>query len=133
MWLEEYHADGLRWDMIVFIKSIDGNAENPANDIPDGWSLMQWINVEIPKTVPRQDQHREGLHKNVWVTKDVGAGAPASTLNGMPLLCITFASPFIACDDRYRDLEAVSKAIEHRYDQDAFKRIIYTESHGRRC
>ena len=25
MWLEEYHVDGLRWDMIIYIKSIDGN------------------------------------------------------------------------------------------------------------
>ena len=28
-----------------------------------------------------------------------------------------------------RDLGAVSKAIEHRYDLDVFRRIIYTESH----
>ena len=40
MWLDEYHADGLRWDMIAYIKSIDGNMANPANDIPEGWSLM---------------------------------------------------------------------------------------------
>jgi 1,4-alpha-glucan branching enzyme len=58
MWFEEYHADGLRWDMIVYIKSIDGNEGNPANDIPEGWSLMQWINVEIQTTVSRQNQHR---------------------------------------------------------------------------
>ncbi len=25
MWFEECHVDGLRWDMIIYIKSIDGN------------------------------------------------------------------------------------------------------------
>jgi len=35
----------------------------------------------------------------------------------------------IVRDDASRDLGAVSKAIEHRYDLDVFRRIIYTESH----
>ena len=35
----------------------------------------------------------------------------------------------IVGDDGSRDLGAVSRAIEHRYDPDAFKRIIYTKSH----
>ena len=74
MWFEEYHADGLRWDMIVYIKSIDGNAGNPANDIPEGWSLMQWINVEIQQRFPGKISIAEGMHKNAWVTKDAGAG-----------------------------------------------------------
>ena len=52
MWLEEYHVDGLRWDMITYIKNIDGNDANPANDIPEGWSLMQWINEEIQQRFP---------------------------------------------------------------------------------
>ena len=52
MWLEEYLVDGLRWDMIIYIKSIEGNTDNPANDIPEGWSLMQWINVEIQQLFP---------------------------------------------------------------------------------
>jgi 1,4-alpha-glucan branching enzyme len=129
MWLEEYHADGLRWDMIVFIKSIDGNAENPANDIPDGWSLMQWINVEIQQRFPGKISIAEGMHKNVWVTKDAGAGGAGFNAQWDASFVHHVRQSVIACDDRYRDLEAVSKAIEHRYDQDAFKRIIYAESH----
>jgi 1,4-alpha-glucan branching enzyme len=129
MWLEEYHADGLRWDMISFIKSIDGNAGNSANDIPDGWSLMQWINVEIQQRFPGKISIAEGMHKNVWVTKDPGAGGAGFNAQWDADFVHHVRQSVIACDDRYRDLEAVSKAIEHRYDQDAFKRIIYTESH----
>jgi 1,4-alpha-glucan branching enzyme len=73
MWLEEYHADGLRWDMIVFIKSIDGNVGNPANDIPDGWSLMQWINVEIQQRFPGKISIAEGADINA---KDKNGATP---------------------------------------------------------
>jgi 1,4-alpha-glucan branching enzyme len=52
MWFEEYHADGLRWDMIAYIKSIDGNDDDPASDIPEGWSLMQWINGKSHVSFP---------------------------------------------------------------------------------
>jgi hypothetical protein len=33
--------------MITYILSIDVNLAEKANDILEGWSLMQWINVEI--------------------------------------------------------------------------------------
>jgi 1,4-alpha-glucan branching enzyme len=129
MWLDEYHADGLRWDMIVYIKSIDGNAGNPANDIPDGWNLLQWINVEIQQRFPGKISIAEGMHKNLWVTKDVGAGGAGFNAQWDADFVHHVRQAVIACDDKFRDLGAVSTAIEHRYDQDAFKRIIYTESH----
>jgi 1,4-alpha-glucan branching enzyme len=125
----KYGADGLRWDMIVYIKSIDGNVGNPANDIPDGWSLMQWINEEIQRLFPHKITIAEGMHKNPWVTKDVGAGGAGFNAQWDADFVHHVRRAVIAQDDRYRDLGAVSKAIEHRYDQDAFKRIIYTESH----
>ncbi len=129
MWLEEYHADGLRWDMISYIKSIDGNGSNPANDIPDGWSLMQWINVEIQQLFPGKIRIAEGMHKNAWVTKDVGAGGAGFHAQWAAGFVHSVRRAVIARDDASRDLGAVSRAIEHRYDSDAFKRVIYTESH----
>ena len=129
MWFEEYHADGLRWDMISYIKSIDGNGSNPANDIPDGWSLMQWINVEIQQLFPGKIRIAEGMHKNAWVTKDVGAGGAGFNAQWDAEFVHSVRRAVIARDDASRDLGAVSRAIEHRYDSDAFKRVIYTESH----
>ena len=129
MWLEEYHADGLRWDMIVFIKSIDGNTGNPANDIPEGWSLMQWINVEVQQKFPGKIIIAEGMHKNPWVTKDVGAGGAGFNAQWDADFVHHVRQAVIVSEDSSRDVRAVREAIEHRYDQDAFKRIIYTESH----
>ena len=129
MWFEEYRADGLRWDMTSYIQSIDGDVGNPANDIPEGWSLMQWINDEIRQLFPGKISIGESMRNNPWVTKDVGAGGAGFNAQWDAEFVHPVRQAVIARDDNLRDLAAVSKAIEHRYDLDAFRRIIYTESH----
>jgi 1,4-alpha-glucan branching enzyme len=129
MWFEEYHADGLRWDMIIYIKSIDGNEENPGNDIPEGWTLMQWINVEIQRLFPGKISIGESLRKNPWVTKSVGAGGAGFNAQWDAEFVHPVRQSVITRNDTSRDLGAVSRAIEHRFNSDAFQRVIYTESH----
>ncbi len=129
MWFEEYHADGLRWDMIAYIKSVDGNEGNPQNDLPEGWSLMQWINVEIQQRFPGKISIGESMKNNPWVTKDVGAGGAGFNAQWDAEFVHPVRTAVIARDDASRDLGAVSGAIKHRYDLDVFRRVIYTESH----
>jgi 1,4-alpha-glucan branching enzyme len=129
MWFEEYHIDGLRWDMIIYIASIDGNEENQANAIPEGWSLMQWINVEIQQLFPGKISIGESMRNNSWVTKDVGAGGAGFNTQWDAEFVHPIRQAVILLDDKLRDAGEVGKAIEHRYDEDAFKRVIYTESH----
>jgi 1,4-alpha-glucan branching enzyme len=129
MWFEEYHVDGLRWDMIIYIKSIDGNEGNPANDLPDGLSLMQWINVEIKQLFPGKISIGESMRDNPWIIKDVGAGGAGFNAQWDAEFVHSVRQAVIVRDDASRDLGAVSRAIEHRYDEDAFRRIIFTESH----
>jgi 1,4-alpha-glucan branching enzyme len=129
MWFEEYHVDGLRWDMIIYIASIDGNEGNPANAIPEGWNLMQWINAEIRQLFPGKISIGESMRNNSWVTKDVEAGGAGFNAQWDAEFVHPVRQAIITLDDKLRDAAEVSKAIEHRYDSDAFKRIIYTESH----
>lgn len=129
MWFEEYRADGLRWDMTSYIESIDGSADNSANEIPEGWGLMQWINAEIQRLFPGKISIGESLRKNPWVTKDVGAGGAGFNAQWDAQFVHPVRKAIIARDDASRDLGAVCNAIQHRYDLDAFQRIIYTESH----
>jgi 1,4-alpha-glucan branching enzyme len=129
MWFEEYHIDGLRWDMIIYIANIDGNEENQANAIPEGWSLMQWINVEIQQRFPGKISIGESMRNNPWVTKDVGAGGAGFNTQWDAEFVHPIRQAVILFDDKLRDAGEVGKAIGHRYDEDAFKRVIYTESH----
>jgi 1,4-alpha-glucan branching enzyme len=129
MWFEEYRADGLRWDAITYIKNIDGNEADPANDIPDGWSLMQWINEQIRQRYPGKISIAEDLKNNSWVAKETGAGGAGFNAQWDSEFVHPVRQAIISRDDKFRDLEAVSKAISYRYDPDAFRRVIYTESH----
>jgi 1,4-alpha-glucan branching enzyme len=129
MWFEEYRVDGLRWDAITYLKNIDGNEGDRANDIPEGWSLMQWINEEIRQRFPGKISIAEDLKNNAWIAKDVGAGGASFSTQWDSEFVHPIRQAVIISDDKSRDLGAVSKAIEHRYDLDAFQRVIYTESH----
>src|SRR5271157_745275 len=129
MWFEEYHADGLRWDAITYIKNIEGNETSPANDIPEGWSLMQWINEEIRQRFPGKISIAEDMKANAWVTKEVGAGGGGFNAQWDSEFVNPVRQAVISRDDKLRDLGAVSEAIKYRYDLDVFRRVIYTESH----
>jgi 1,4-alpha-glucan branching enzyme len=129
MWFEDYHADGLRWDAISYIRNIEGRDGDPFQDIPEGWSLMQWINGEIQQRFPSKISIAEGMHDNAWVTKDAGAGGAGFNAQWDSEFVNSVRQAVIARDDTSRDLGAVSKAIEYRYDLDAFRRVIFTESH----
>jgi 1,4-alpha-glucan branching enzyme len=129
MWLNEYRIDGLRWDMTAFIRNVYGNNDDPDNDIPDGWSLMQRINDIIKGMAPRRVSIAEDLKNNPFLTKgtpDRGAGFDAQWDAG-------FVHPVRGAitpqDDQPRNMDALKDAILHRYDADAFSRVIYTESH----
>ena len=129
MWLREFGADGLRWDMTAFIRNVHGRNDDPGSDLPDGWSLMQWVNKEIRKFRPGAFTIAEDLQNNAFLTraqKDRGAGFSSQW-------AATFVHPvreaLIGAEDISRDMDAVRDAILHRYYLNAFERVIYTESH----
>src|SRR5690606_29400400 len=42
-WLEYYHVDGLRFDAVNYIRSIDGITHDEGNQIREGWEFLQWL------------------------------------------------------------------------------------------
>ncbi|MCA9134538.1 MAG: 1,4-alpha-glucan branching protein, partial [Planctomycetales bacterium] len=67
MWLEDYHADGLRYDMTLYMRSVDGDESKV---IPDGFSLAQQINSEIHNRFPGKILIAEDLRNNNSITLD---------------------------------------------------------------
>jgi 1,4-alpha-glucan branching enzyme len=90
---------------------------------------MQWINGEIRQRFPGKISIAEGMHNNAWVTKDIGAGGAGFNSQWDSEFVNPIRQAVIARDDKSRDLAAVGKAIEYRYDLDFFRRVIFTESH----
>lgn len=129
MWLEEYHLDGLRWDSTVNIRNRNGNDNDPAHDLPEGWALMQWINEELQKSYPGALTIAEDLQQNPWITKSAGEGGAGFGAQWDSKFVHTVRAALISNDDDFRDLQAVADAIIHRYNDDFTDRVIYTESH----
>jgi 1,4-alpha-glucan branching enzyme len=129
MWLTEYRIDGLRWDATAYIRNVYGINNDPAHDIPDGWSLLQWINDEIDARQPWKISIAEDLHNNPWLTKDTSAGGAGFDAQWDAGFVHPIRGTLIVPHDSDRNMFAVRDAIYHRYDTDAFQRVIYTESH----
>ena len=125
MWLEEYHIDGLRYDMILYIRSVHGGDE----EIPEGWSLMQWINQTIHERFPERILIAEDLRDNSAVTADVEHGGAGFHSQWDARFVHPIREAVIVAEDAQRSMEAVSGAITFGYEGDAFHRVVYSESH----
>jgi 1,4-alpha-glucan branching enzyme len=122
-WLENYHLDGLRYDMTPYMRSVDAGETN----IPEGWSLCHWINTEVRAKYPRKILIAEDLHSNPAVSSTGPEGA-AFHAQWDAQFVHPVREAVTVCDDRYRSTVAVATAITYSYG-DAFSRVVYTESH----
>jgi 1,4-alpha-glucan branching enzyme len=122
-WLNKYRIDGLRFDSVSNIRSVNGR------ELPDGWNLMQWIHDEIRSKQPWKITIAEDLQNNDWITKETGTGGAGFSSQWDAGFVHPIRDAIIAQNDADRNLYAVRDALLHSYNGDAIQRIIYTESH----
>lgn len=124
VWLNEYRADGLRWDSTINIHNGAGGG-----DIPDGWWTMQLANNDIDASQNWKMSIAEDLQNDAWVTKDTGAGGAGFDSQWDAQFVHPIRSAVIASSDSSRSMFSVRDAIAAKYNNDVFERVIYTESH----
>jgi len=125
-WLTDFNADGLRWDSTINIRTQNNGG---GGDIPDGWSLMQYINDEIDASMPWKISIAEDLQKNAWMTKSTGAGGAGFDSQWDAAFVHPIRAAIIEQNDANRDMNAVRDAIATVYNGDMVDRVVYTESH----
>lgn len=128
MWLEEYHCDGLRMDMTPYIRNVHAD-ENPANNLKEGYELIQWINSEVATKYPGRITIAEDLHSLNMVTAKVEEGGNGYGSQWDAEFVHPVRDVLTVIHDGDRDMNKIQKALLHRYNDDAFRRVIYTESH----
>ena len=128
-WVDSRGADGLRWDMTVHIRNWNGSNDDPAGDIHEGWTLMQEINREIAQMRPDAIRMAEDMQDNEWITKWADDGGAGFNTQWGARFVHTMRPALLARRDEERDVRAVARVIEQKYDDDSFARTIYTESH----
>jgi len=128
-WLNKYRLDGLRFDSVVNIRNRNGNNNDPATDLPDGWSLLQWINDEVRSRQPWKITIAEDLQGNEWIARDTGAGGAGFGSQWDAAFVHTVRQAVITLEDKDRNLYAVREALQQGFAGDLARRVIYTESH----
>ncbi|MEM7457644.1 MAG: alpha-amylase family glycosyl hydrolase [Planctomycetota bacterium] len=123
MWLTDFHFDGIRWD------SVQATTNYDFGQLPDGWSLMQWINNEIDYFQPWSLSIAEDLQGNPWVTKTTGEGGAGFDSQWDAGFVHPVRAALQGQNDNDRNMWDIKSALENRYNGDAFERVIYTESH----
>lgn len=124
-WLEEFQVDGLRFDATAYIQAVNGFGD----DLPEGWSLMQWINREVNAKQPWKLLIAEDLRENEWITKPDENGGAGFDTQWSSKYTHTIRDAIVTQDDNDRDMTKVAEAISHRLNGDPLQRVIYTESH----
>lgn len=127
MWLNEYHADGLRWDGTKWMRTTSGDGSDELGG--SGTNMLKWINDTISREQPWKLKSAEDFGDHDWLTKRTawgGVGFDAQWDGG-------FVHPIrdavIKQNDEWRSMASVKAAIEKNYNGQATQRIIYTESH----
>jgi 1,4-alpha-glucan branching enzyme len=125
-WLEEYHLDGLRFDMTLYIRNVRGDEGDPNDSLAEGWGLMRYVNDQIRARFPGRITIAEDLRNEPAMTAPDGAGFGAQW-------CAEFVHPvravLTAADDAERHMGTLAHALGHHYNGDPFQRVVYTESH----
>jgi len=127
-WLDEYRVDGLRWDATAWISSITGGGHTAPDAIVDGWSLMAQVNSEAAERHPTTLMVAEDLRHEPAITRIAGEGGAGFGAQWDGSFVHWVRAALIVTDDAQRDLGAVAGALMVD-PADAFKRVIYTESH----
>ncbi|MEN8006659.1 MAG: alpha-amylase family glycosyl hydrolase [Candidatus Krumholzibacteriota bacterium] len=124
-WLDDFRADGLRWDSTVNIRT----QNNGSGDIYEGWTLMQWVNDEIDAAAGWKISIAEDLQNNAWLTMPTSSGGAGFDSQWDAGFVHPIRDNIIVGDDSSRNMWDVKNALTHYYNGVATQRVIYTESH----
>lgn len=127
-WLEEYRADGLRFDATAWIRSVDGSL-SPDKALPDGWLLLRSINEEIDRRQPWKIRIAEDMRGDADITSPTSSGGAGFNTQWDPDFVHQVRGVLTQVNDANRDMVVIRDALQHRYGSDAFARVVFTESH----
>ena len=126
MWLEDYRLDGLRFDATEYIHSINGDGRDR---LDDGWSLMQWITDGVADRFPHRLMIAEDMQHNEWLTKNTAEGGAGFGAQWDADFVRELRHVAITSNDSERSIETLARVLSHRFNINAFERVIFSESH----
>jgi len=124
MWLEEFHLDGLRYDSTLYMRTID-----MVREIPEAWELFQGLNGEIRSRFPGKILIAEDLQDSHLLTSSVDQGGAGFHAQWGAHFVHPIRAAVTTPEDDHRCMGQVAGALLHRFNDDVFQRVVYSESH----
>ena len=129
MWFKEYRLDGLRVDSTIYMRNTEGHDNDQEHDIGDAWLLLQDIVELAHKINPNALMIAEDCANNAYITRardqsgcqfdaQWELGFPHALRDGLGLTPNTTPT-----------LSGMRYELEHGYNNDAFEKIIFSDSH----
>jgi 1,4-alpha-glucan branching enzyme len=128
MWLTEYHVDGIRTDGTVFIRR-ETSLDNGGCDLPEGWSLLQWLNEEGHRLDPPAFIIAEDLQHDSALTAPAGEGGAGFDAQWDPQFVYKLRDMISSPEDGDRSPGAVAELLPARFNGDPFQSVIFMENH----
>lgn len=128
MWIEKYRCDGLRMDATSYIR-FEGGGLGEDTAIEEGNQMMREINAEIQEKYPHIITIAEDLKGHDMVTDTIGNGGIGYGSQWDMNFVHPVREVLTDTHDDSRDMEKIACALQFVQSNDAFKRVIYTESH----
>jgi len=128
MWIEKYRCDGLRMDATSYIR-FEGGGLGEDTAIEEGNQMMREINAEIKEKYPHIITIAEDLKGHDMVTDTIENGGIGYGSQWDMNFVHPVREVLTDTHDDSRDLEMIAGALQFVQSHDAFKRVIYTESH----
>jgi 1,4-alpha-glucan branching enzyme len=129
MWIEEFKADGLRLDAVSYIRRSKGVGPQESVDLAEGWQMLQWINKDLKLHSPRIISIAEDLGNSAALTAWVEEGGAGFDTQWDAAFVNPVRAVLEGPSDEHRDIGAMVSAIFPAGQGDAFRRVIYSESH----
>lgn len=129
MWLHDSHLDGLRLDSTIYMRNVQGHNNDPGNDIPEAWLMMQDITTLAQKIKPDALLIAEDVGWNEYLTKSRPEGGAGFTSQWEINFPRVLRNAVDAISDSDRNLHGICDELSHHYNGDVFQRVTYSDSH----
>jgi len=122
-WLQTFNVDGLRWDSTINMRKV-----NYSSEIPEAWTLMQWINNEINAVKGSAISIAEDLSSDPWITYTTGSGGAGFDSQWDEGFVHKVKTAIETAWDSSRNMNDVAAALAIKYG-DRTRQLIYVSSH----
>lgn len=130
MWFTEFKIDGLRVDSTIYMRTTNGDNNDPEQAIPDAWSLLSEMTHLAHKINPHALLIAEDNSSNAGIVKpakDDGVGFDAQWEVGFPH--VIRDSLGITTSHDQPPLQGIEYELGHTYTGNAFDKVIFSDSH----